>query len=80
MLDVVLLRGLYYWGLRLHPKSCNFCLDSCESLFCCQMVGFNPIPVEVLVVEGFFKILINLAEVAFEDFSDILQLTANTAG
>ena len=43
------------------------------------MTNLNGFVDEVLVVEGFFKILINRAEVSLPDFCVVIQLIANVA-
>ena len=43
------------------------------------MAGFHGVADEALVVEGSYKILINVVEVSFRNFHNIIQLTTNTA-
>ena len=44
------------------------------------MVEFHVIVDKLLVVEGFFKILINATKVSDQPCPDVTKLTANTAG
>ena len=44
------------------------------------MVCFNGIKDDVLVVEGFFVILNNVAKVSVQNFWDVILLIADTAG
>ena len=44
------------------------------------MSGSYPIADQVLVIEGFFKILINVAEVGVKEFYEVVQLATDTAG
>ena len=41
------------------------------------MAGFHDVVDKALVIERFSQILINMAEVGFQDFCDVIQLTAN---
>ena len=44
------------------------------------VVAFYSVVYEIVVIKGFFKILINTVEVGIEDFCDVVQLTTNAAG
>ena len=44
------------------------------------MAGIHRIVHQVLVMQGFLKILINMVEVDIEDLSDVIQLATNAAG
>ena len=64
----------------MHPKPCKLCFDTCNSLFGGHLAGFPPVVDEVVVVDEFLNILVYVAKVGVEDLSDVVQLTANTAG
>ena len=55
--------GLYDWGLGLHPKFCELCFDTCETLLEILVLGFHIIVDEVLIVEGLLEVPIYLHEV-----------------
>ena len=74
MLDVVWWLGSQYRSLELHSKLCKLRLKTCEALFRCQVAGLYCIVNKVLVVEGFFKVLINASEVGAEYFDNVIQL------
>ena len=44
------------------------------------MAGFHQVVDEALVVEGFFKILIDAVEVGFQDIGDVIWLATDAVG
>ena len=65
-------------GLGLHCKYCKLCFDTCEMLFRYQGVGLYSVVDEVLVVKGFFKILIHMADVGVQNLCIFIHLAGNT--
>lgn len=80
MLDTVWLWGLYYGSVRLHSKSCKLSFDPYKSLFRCQVAVLYYVVGNVLIVKGFFRILIYMVEVGVVDFFESIQLAADAAG
>ena len=61
------------------PESGKLSFYICKLLFEVLVAGLHGVVYEVLVVKGFFKILITAAEVTVHNFDNVIQLAANAA-
>ena len=67
-------------GLRVHAKTSYLSFNAGNALCSFMLAGFHTVIGRVLIAEGLHQVLIEVVEVGFENFGNVVQLAIDTIG